>query len=74
MMKTLFINISGMGNLARRISLHRIVEKEKPDIFLVEETMSKWDIIIGNLKKLFKYWDFQWVDATGMSRGLIMIQ
>ena len=73
-MKILFINILGMGNLARRLSLHRIVEKDKPDIFLVQEKMSKMDLIIGNIKKLFKYWDFQWVDAIGMSRGLIMKQ
>ena len=73
-MKILFINILSMGNLARRLSLHRIVEKDKPNIFLVQEKMSKMDLIIGNIKKLFKYWDFQWVDATGMSRGLIMKQ
>ena len=74
MIKILFINISCMVNLARRLSLHRIVEKDKPDIFLVQEKMSKLYFIIGNIKKLFKYWEFQWVDATGMSRGLIMKQ
>jgi hypothetical protein len=66
-MKFLSLNDKGLGNLIKILYLHILVEKEKHDVLIIQETMWKVDLIIGSLKKLFINWDFHWVDACGMS-------
>jgi hypothetical protein len=70
-MKLQFLNVRKLSIPSKIISLHKLVEKEKPEVLLVQETMCMGDFIVGSVKKLFSNWGFLWMDSNGMLGGLL---
>ena len=61
-------NIRGLvGNLTKCLSLSRLVNRERLDIFLLQEMMSGGDPLVDVLKNTFQGWEFAYVDSFGLS-------
>ena len=60
-----------MGNLAKIISLCRLVDKEKHDVILLYKTMGVGYYLMDELCKIIKAWEFVAIDAVGQLGGIL---
>eukprot|EP01018_Ginkgo_biloba_P003768 Gb_15009 [translate_table: standard] len=60
-----------LGGQAKKFTLKRMIDLEKPEVIFVQENVSKGEILLRELKKLLFGWDFFALDANGCSKGLI---
>jgi hypothetical protein len=70
-MIVLSLNVRGVGGAPKFLSLKRLLELVKPDVFFVQETM-----VCGNkarevFSKLLSQWKMCVVDSSGLSGGFL---
>ena len=52
-MNIMCVNIRGLGGKDKTLALKLILEVDKLDILLLQETMWKWDPLVVDLKNFF---------------------
>jgi exonuclease III len=66
----LSLNIQGLRSPSKRILLVKLIEIQKPDVLIIEETMDKDHKLVMELGKLLKHWDFMSLDVVGNCRDV----
>jgi hypothetical protein len=69
-MKILSTNVKGLGGHAKQLSLKRLINLERLEIILLQETMGMGEPLIFYLKNLLGGWDFIALDVEGLSGGV----
>jgi hypothetical protein len=71
-MKILLLNIRWLGGQTKNLALKRLVEVDRQNIVLIQETMRKGDFLVTQLRTVLGNWDFLADDLDGLPRGLII--
>eukprot|EP01018_Ginkgo_biloba_P032904 Gb_28853 [translate_table: standard] len=60
--------VAGLVSPSKNLALKRLVDSQKPDLLLLEETLCVVDKILGTLERLLGGWVFMCVDAQGVDQ------
>ena len=66
-MNLLYLNIWGLGNGHKHIALKFILEKIRPNVFILHETMSASEEACNYFLKIKPYWSVCAMDSNGLS-------
>ena len=70
-MKILLMNIHGLGIQNKKMSLIHIIDIDKFDILLLQETMERGDTLVDELRNSLMGWDFLDMEYNGAFGGII---
>jgi len=69
-MKIMSFNCRGLAGPLKRPALKRVIDKENPDVVLLQETLGEVDVIKNKLEGMLPGWVFECLDVRGRSGGL----
>ena len=70
-MKILLMNIHGLGIQNKKMPLIHIVDIDKFDILLLQETVERGDTLVDELRNSLMGWDFLDLESNGSFGGII---
>jgi exonuclease III len=65
------LNVRGVGGSLKSLALNRFLEKNKPDILFIQETMVGAEKAREVFNKILPKWHLCGVDSNGLSGGLL---